>query len=431
MDKVKKNKKPNILPSKLGRIPVEWKKYCFEDISEIDSESLDSNVAPDYLFRYISLSDVDKGTINSILPQFSFKGSPSRAKRIIKKGDILLATVRPNLQAFAIVKGDVKDHIASTGFAVVRPRKGFLAEYIYQYLFTNHFTKQVSELITGSNYPAINSSDVCKLTIFVPRNFPEQQKISRILSTWDKAIEKTEQLIEQKQQLKKGLMQQLLTGKVRFKEFVKSKKMKKTKLGLVPEDWTFSKLGDLVFIKDGTHVTPKYLISGIPFLRVTDLVNNQENTNKKYISLEEHRLLTRVNKPTKGDILYSKNGTIGVAKLIDWEWEFSIFVSLALLRIKDPKNVYDNFLELWLNSDLAKHEIYRGVKQGTVTNLHLEEIEQFRIVIPSKKEQIQIASTLHEVNMEIRNSNNKLSQLKLQKKGLMQRLLTGEVRVKI
>lgn len=125
--KAKKNHSPSLnqknhsadgyKQTKLGRIPVEWESRNFEDVVEIDSETLGTNVAPDYTFKYVSLSDVDKGTINPILPQYSYKDSPSRARRIIKKGDILLSTVRPNLQAFAILKHDTSDHIASTGFA--------------------------------------------------------------------------------------------------------------------------------------------------------------------------------------------------------------------------------------------------------------------------------------------------------------------------
>ncbi len=86
-------------------------------------------------------------------------------------------------------------------------------------------------------------------------------------------------------------------------------------------------------ITDGAHFTPTYVDKGIPFLRVTDIQTKSINwKNTKYIPLDEHKKLIKRCHPLKGDVLYSKNGTIGIPRLIDWEEEFSIFVSLALLR---------------------------------------------------------------------------------------------------
>ena len=89
-------------------------------------------------------------------------------------------------------------------------------------------------------------------------------------------------------------------------------------------------------ITDGAHHTPNYTESGVPFLRVTDVQSNNIDFDRiKYVSKDEHLELIKRCNPEKGDILYSKNGTIGIPKLVDWEWEFSIFVSLALIK---PKN---------------------------------------------------------------------------------------------
>ena len=85
------------------------------------------------------------------------------------------------------------------------------------------------------------------------------------------------------------------------------------------------KLGDICnLITDGTHFTPTYVSVGVPFLRVTDIT--ESNDSKKFIPKEEHLELIKRCNPQKGDILYTKNGTIGVAKKIDWDYEFSVFV---------------------------------------------------------------------------------------------------------
>jgi type I restriction enzyme M protein len=145
-------------------------------------------------------------------------------------------------------------------------------------------------------------------------------------------------------------------------------------------DWPVFELSEVsTKITDGAHFTPTYIEAGVPFLRVTDIT--ESNTSKKFIPQNEHNELIKRCRPEKGDVLYSKNGTIGIAKLIDWDWEFSIFVSLALIKPKhdllDP-----HYLECFLNSDTAYAQATARSKSGTVTNLHLVDIKTIKIPLP-------------------------------------------------
>lgn len=144
-------------------------------------------------------------------------------------------------------------------------------------------------------------------------------------------------------------------------------------------------------ITDGTHKTPKYTDSGIPFLRVTDITHS--NDSKKFISTEEHIELIKRCNPEVGDVLYSKNGTIGVAKLIDWDYEFSIFVSLALLKPK-KELINSKYLEIFLNSKKTNEQVISRSKSGTVTNLHLIEIKQIQIPLPPLEFQKEIVAEI-------------------------------------
>ena len=137
----------------------------------------------------------------------------------------------------------------------------------------------------------------------------------------------------------------------------------------IDPEWPTKELSEIaVKITDGTHTTPNYTDSGIPFLRVTDITKS--NSSKKFISKEEHMKLIKRCHPEKGDVLYSKNGTIGIAKVVDWEGDFSIFVSLAL--IKPRRELVDSrYLECFLNTDTAYTQATSRSKSGTVTNLHL------------------------------------------------------------
>ena len=145
-------------------------------------------------------------------------------------------------------------------------------------------------------------------------------------------------------------------------------------------DWPVFELSEVANkITDGAHFTPTYVEVGVPFLRVTDIT--ESNTSKKYIPQEEHLELIKRCRPEKGDVLYSKNGTIGIAKLVDWDWEFSIFVSLCLIKPKqellDP-----HYLTCFLNSDTAYAQATARSKSGTVTNLHLVDIKTIKIPLP-------------------------------------------------
>jgi type I restriction enzyme M protein len=145
-------------------------------------------------------------------------------------------------------------------------------------------------------------------------------------------------------------------------------------------------------ITDGAHFTPTYVETGVPFLRVTDIT--ESNSSKKFIPQKEHDELIKRCHPEKGDVLYSKNGTIGIAKLVDWDWDFSIFVSLCL--IKPKKELLDSrYLEHFLNSEYAYAQATARSKSGTVTNLHLIDIKTIRLALPPLDVQKEIVAEIN------------------------------------
>lgn len=194
----------------------EFKRFHFSQLLEIDKQNLGSKTKPDFAFDYISLSDVSPGAISRSLEKYSFKDAPSRARRIVQDGDILLATVRPNLQGFARVRKVNDGAIASTGFAVLTPKSNVYGDYVYHYLFGAHITGQINALVVGTNYPAINSSDVAGLCIYCPC-YEEQKEIAEVLNNCDSTTQSLNNKLEKLKQEKKALMQQLLTGKRRVK----------------------------------------------------------------------------------------------------------------------------------------------------------------------------------------------------------------------
>ena len=186
------------------------------DIATIDPENLGSNTHPHYRFNYISLEDVDQGSLLNWSEQ-EFSTSPSRARRRLRRNDVLVSTVRPNLMSHLLFSQDGGEWVCSTGFALLRCN-GELADpsYVFFHLFSAFINKQIEGLLTGSNYPAISSRDVRSLEIPAPA-LSEQKEIARTLTSMEDEIISLTQRLEKARLLKQGMMQQLLTGKIRLK----------------------------------------------------------------------------------------------------------------------------------------------------------------------------------------------------------------------
>ena len=199
----------------------DWVIKKIDDIVNIDPENLSSNISPDYEFTYISLEDVTRGTLAECSKQV-YQSAPSRARRMLRQGDILVSTVRPNLKSHYLFPSGYSDWICSTGFSVLRCKENkAIPEFIYYQFFGGEIERQIEGLIAGSSYPAINSSDVRSLEISVP-DIDEQRAISTIFVDMDLEIDNLTARLNKTKSIKQGMMQELLTGRTRlpFKEIV-------------------------------------------------------------------------------------------------------------------------------------------------------------------------------------------------------------------
>jgi len=199
-------------------------------------------------------------------------------------------------------------------------------------------------------------------------------------------------------------------------------------IGEIPEHWEITRVKfESTHVIDGTHFTPTYTDNGIPFLRVTDLNNKRIDLEKvKYISEEEHNSLIKRCNPQKGDLLLSKNGTIGLTKVITWDWVFSIFVSLCLIKFKDSYSPF--FFSYLFKSNFVDLQLSQNSKQSTVTNLHLDKIRELKILLPPIPEQKAIATYLDHktalIDELIAKAEQKIALLKEQRSALINQAVT-------
>ncbi|WP_444940782.1 restriction endonuclease subunit S [Microbulbifer sp. ZKSA004] len=214
---------------------------------------------------------------------------------------------------------------------------------------------------------------------------------------------------------------------------ISSSGYKKTELGLLPHDWevhSFSKVTNLITC--GIAATPAYVPEsiGCPFLSSSNVKNGRILwDNFKYISPELHKKLYRNNPPLKGDVLYSRVGTIGEAAVIEAEFEFSIYVSLTL--IKPRRSFLDSYyLSQLLNSGpykvRAQEQVYLG---GGVGNLNVDVVRHYPIPCPPRVEQLAIANALTDTDTLIECLEKLIAKKQAIKTATMQQLLTGKTRL--
>ena len=193
----------------------EWDRATISEVAFVDPETLGANTQKDYRFQYISLEDVSQGVLSG-WTDFVFGSAPSRARRILRRGDVLLGTVRPNLKSHLLFEQDGDDWIGSTGFAVLRSRpERCVPRYLFELIMSDVIGRQIDEVIAGSNYPAISNADVRKLNVMLPA-LDEQKEISNVLSDMDAEIKTLNARLTKARAVKEGMMQNLLTGRIRL-----------------------------------------------------------------------------------------------------------------------------------------------------------------------------------------------------------------------
>lgn len=193
----------------------EWEEATISDVAHVDPEALGAGTPKDYAFRYISLEDVNQGVLSG-WTDVAFGSAPSRARRILQKDDVLLGTVRPNLKSHMLFDRLGADWVGSTGFAVLRPRpEKCIPGYLFELIMSDVIGRQIDEVIAGSNYPAISNSDVRKLKVLLP-SIDEQKAIASVLRDMDAEIQTLESRLAKARAVKEGMMQNLLTGRVRL-----------------------------------------------------------------------------------------------------------------------------------------------------------------------------------------------------------------------
>lgn len=382
-------RKVNRMTKTNQKIPVGWSVDEFGKIAFLSKEKYIPS--PNEHMKCLELEHLEKET--GQLKGYIDSALQSSAKNRFKKGDVLYGKLRSYLKKYTLASFD---GVCSTEIWVLRGwQEKLINIYLYLIIQTNKFNTACS-VSTGTHMPRADWEYVSNIPFMYPP-LPEQEKIAEILSCWDEGIEKLSALIEKKKLQKKALMQKLLTGKHRLKGF--STPWHEVKLGELC-NITTGKLDANAMVENGKYVF-------FTCARETFLIDT--------FAFDEEALLISGNGANVGYIHY-------------YNGKFNAYQRTYVLT-KFIQNIF--FIKYYLDKFLSMR-IEKEKKEGNTPYIVLDTLTKMGLYIPSDiAEQKAIADILSKADAEIELLNKKLAAFNLEKKALMQKLLTGQIRVKV
>ena len=410
---------------------------------------------PDYTedgVYFLSVKDISGGKIDfskaKKVSQKTYDNASYGSKP--RKGDILFGRVG-TMGKPQIIENDIPFCIfVSLGF--FRDHLNLMnKKYICLWMESFLFQQQVNNNVKGAAQKNLNTGWLKNFLIPLPP-LNEQERIINKFVTFEYIFdkyEKTYNILEKlnnsyKEELKKSILQYAIQGKLvkqnlnaesaevlinkildEKRELIKTKQIKKENLSVIykddtdnqfyekfdngkivnitdeipfdiPDNWVWTRLGNILTkLTDGTHKTPKYVENGVPFVSVKDMSSGTlKLDNTKYITKEEHKTLFERCNPQKGDIILSKVGTTGIPVIVDTDIEFSLFVSLALLK-SNNEYIDREYLKNLILSPLVQKQCKENTKGVGNKNWVMKDIAKTLIVIPPHNEQVKIIEKLN------------------------------------
>lgn len=426
--------------NKFSNLPAGWEVKKLKDVFYINELALPANTPSDFQFRYIPIEKVSTNHIDyANCEQFEFQDAPDRARRIIRQNDILISGVRPNLKAFAIFKKpDDKNWICSTGFFVLTAKQPEDNLISYYELLSEICGSQFYSLVVGTNYPAIGDSDIRNIRLMLPSSKEEKTAVANILSKVDEAIASVQNSIAAAERLKKSLMQNLLTGKMKpdgtFRtpdEFYIDEKF-----GKVPVEWEIKRIDEVFdFYPTASYSRSMLLDEGdCKYIHYGDIHTRFDtflDISKETLPYIKKDLVKKFVYLEDGDIIISDTSEDyeGVGKLIEITnlggTKAISGLHTLLLRSK-ADDLINGFKGYLFNEERVRLEFLKYVTGIKVYSISKNSLSKVLIPIPTRMEQEQIKQKLDAISNDILTSKYKIGRLERLKKSLMQNLLTGK-----
>lgn len=407
--------------TELGEIPSEWAISKIGELTEIKTGGTPSTKCEKYWkdgdIPWMASGDVNKKIINEVDGRITKSGMENSAAKLLPKDTVMIA-----LNGQGKTKGTVAylniELTCNQSLAGFLPSYNvFNSKYLYYNLQSRYF--EIRGLAGDGARNGLNLGLLREILIPIP-SIKEQEKIALILSTVDEQIDNVDALIEKNKELKKGLMQTLLTKGIGHTKF------KKTEIGEIPEEWEVRILGDIVEFSQGIQVSleeqyEEYKYGYERFLRIIDYT--QKSKEYRYIKHPGERYLVKNN-----DVVMVRYGA--TAGFVGTGLEGAI--ANNIFKITPNREVLlKEFLYVYLNQDNIFKSLNMATGASAMPAINFGIVSKLNIILPSIYEQKKITSILFEVDKKLEEYENKKQKLEELKKGLMQQLLTGMIRVTV
>lgn len=386
------------------------------------SDYVDEGI-PLILIRNIKQDGLDETNI----PRVTKEDAARLSKYTLDKGDIVFSRVGRIGSCFLAEEKHRGWVISGQTLRVRTSGSSVLPRFLIHALNGNYVQRFIKSASVGSTRGSINTSILSNASILLPP-LPEQKKIAAILSSVDETIQATRETIEQTKKVKQGLMQELLTRGIGHTKF------KKTEIGEIPETWECRKLAELGAILKSHGGSKKDSVeSGYPCVRYGELYTTYDTfiTNFQHHINEES--IHRYTQLQKGDVLLAGSGEthkeIGIAATFLGDEEAYAGGDIIIFRPNHTLNY--EFVGHVINSTQVSVQKSRLGQGSSVIHLYSLHVQQLKVPIPPLQEQQEIAGIFTTIDNRIQSEESNLHQLELMKKGLMQDLLTGKVRVAV
>lgn len=414
----------------IGEIPAHW-----ETVKPKYTVFLQKGTKPQ------ELTDEDNGNLPyltmDVLRDRANKTTmyPTSVNDLVKvdDGDILVLWDGANAGEVLLAK---EGYLSST-----MARFGFDTDKLdsrYWFYFLKGLEPILKEFAGGTTIPHLDSSKIMEEAYPIP-SMEEQQAIVRYLdykvAKIDKLIAENEAQVKELEKYRTAVISEVVTKGLNPNVPMRDSGIQW--IGEIPAHWEVKRLKHFTrLITDGTHQTPDYIDDGIPFLSIKDVSSGSiDFSDVKYISLHQHNELSKHAPIEKGDILFTRIGTLGVFVIVDCNQAFDIFVSLGLIKLKQGL-INTNFLVYYLSSHNVKEYILL-VKAGEGTSaakFNLSDVASTPVVLPPNYEQQQIVDILankcKKIDESLRRIKTQIEELKAYKIALISEVVTGQIDVR-
>lgn len=413
----------------LGKIPSHWKEEKLKHFTSCNDDVLAEDTPEDYEIDYVEISDVDSISGIKNHTRYFFKDAPSRARRITKKDDVIVSTVRTYLKAIAPVTKD--GLIVSTGFAVIRPRN-VNPSFLSYSLLSDGFIGEVISKSVGVSYPAINATDLMEISLPLP-SLEEQENIASFLNLKigqiDAVIAEKEQMLEDLKAYRSAIISEAVT-----KGLNKNVEMKDSGiewLGTIPSMWECSSLKHFLSqpLQYGANESAESTNPDWPrYIRITDIDEYGNLRDETFKSLDPDKAKDYLLE--KGDVLFARSGAT-VGKTYIFNEDYAACFAGYLIKAKCGKKLLPQFLFLYTNTlqyDNWKNSVFI---QATIQNIGADKYSLLPIVVPSIEEQQKIIeyvnTKLGKLDRVLADIHSQIDDLKAYKSSIITEAVTGKV----